>query len=93
MTKKVDKIILIVTILLVIFGLFMVYSASNVVASYKYNDSFYFIKRQGLFACIGFIIMYFTSDNNIEKKREERITSFVSTDINCSARRSIAKQR
>ena len=36
----------------------MVYSASNVVALYKYSDSYYFIKRQGLFACGGFILLY-----------------------------------
>ena len=50
---KVDKVLLIVTITLVIFGLLMVYSASNVVAMYKYDDSYYFIKRQLIFAAIG----------------------------------------
>ena len=33
---KCDLILLIVTIILVIFGLLMVYSSSNVVAQYKY---------------------------------------------------------
>lgn len=54
---KVDKVLLIVSIVLVIFGLLMVYSASNVVALYKYNDSFYFIKRQVIFAGIGLSLM------------------------------------
>ena len=40
--KKLDISIVIVTTFLIIFGLLMVYSASNVVATYKYNDSFYF---------------------------------------------------
>ncbi len=67
MKKKVDKPLLIVTIILVCFGLMMVYSASNVVAIYKYNDSFYFIKRQILFAIIGFILMYIVCKINTDK--------------------------
>ena len=35
----------------------MVYSASNVVASYKYDDKAYFLKRQLIFAIIGFFCM------------------------------------
>ena len=52
-----DKVLLIVTIILVIFGLFMVYSASNVVALYKYDDAYYFLKRQAIFAGIGISLM------------------------------------
>ncbi len=60
---------------LVIFGLLMVYSASNVVASYKYNDEFYYLKRQ-LFSCvIGLILMYVASVINIEKIY--KYTSFI----------------
>jgi len=39
----------------------MVYSASHVWASYKYDDSFFFVKRQLLFAGIGMIMMMFIS--------------------------------
>ena len=60
---------------LVIFGLLMVYSASNVVASYKCNDEFYYLKRQ-LFSCvIGLILMYVASVINIEKIY--KYTSFI----------------
>ena len=52
-----DKVLLIVTIILVIFGLFMVYSASNLVALYKYDDAYYFLKRQAIFAGIGISLM------------------------------------
>ena len=55
---KIDKPLFIVTLILVVFGLFMVYSASNVVAVYKYDDSFYFLKRQLIFSIIGFVIMF-----------------------------------
>lgn len=52
-----DKKLFIAIIALVIFGLMMVYSASNVVAMYKYNDAAYFLKRQLIFAGIGVAIM------------------------------------
>ena len=55
---KINYKLLAVVIGLVVFGLFMVYSASNVVALYKYSDSAYFLKRQVLFALIGLAIMF-----------------------------------
>ncbi len=45
----------------------MVYSASNVVALYKYDDEFYYIKRQLIFAFIGIILMIFISFFDIYK--------------------------
>lgn len=65
--KKLDYPLLITFILLVIIGLLMVYSASNIVASYKYNDSFYFLKRELLFALIGVILMYIIIKIDINK--------------------------
>lgn len=43
----------------------MVYSASNVVALYKYDDSLYYIKRQAIFAVIGVILMIIISKINL----------------------------
>lgn len=54
-----DFILLIVTFLLLTIGLVMVYSASAVWAEYKFDDSFYFAKRQMLFAGLGIIAMFF----------------------------------
>lgn len=54
-----DFILMIVTFTLLSVGLIMVYSASAVWADYKFNDSFYFAKRQLLFAFVGIIAMYF----------------------------------
>lgn len=56
MKRKIDLFILIPIIILSLFGLLMVYSASNVVALDDYNDSFYYFKRQLLFMVIGIII-------------------------------------
>ncbi|MBM7715581.1 stage V sporulation protein E [Siminovitchia sp. FSL H7-0308] len=54
-----DFILIIVTCTLLAFGLIMVYSASAVWANYKFNDSFFFAKRQLLFAGLGFAAMFF----------------------------------
>lgn len=55
--KYIDKPLLIVTVILFIFGLIMVFSASNVTAymSYAASPYNYFIK-QGIFLLIGFIL-------------------------------------
>ena len=45
----------------------MVYSASNVVALYKYDDSYYFIKRQFIFAAIGIVAMFIMTKIDIYK--------------------------
>lgn len=60
-TKKTtpDFILLIVTFTLLAVGLIMVYSASAIWADYKFDDSFFFAKRQLLFAGIGIIAMFF----------------------------------
>ncbi|MDQ0161637.1 stage V sporulation protein E [Aeribacillus alveayuensis] len=60
-TKKTtpDFILLLTTLLLLTFGLIMVYSASAIWASYKFDDSFFFAKRQLLFAGLGVLSMFF----------------------------------
>lgn len=56
-----NKRVIIVVITIVLIGLMMVYSASNIWAGYKFNDSLYYIKRQALFAIIGIIAMIIVS--------------------------------
>ena len=46
-------IIKIITFSILTFGLIMVYDASNIWANYKFNDSFYYLKRQLIFATVG----------------------------------------
>ena len=57
--KYLDKPLLIVTILLFVFGLIMVFSASNVVAymSYQVSPYNYFLK-QGVFLLIGLVLFF-----------------------------------
>lgn len=67
MKRRIDIPLLISFILLVLIGLMMVYSASNVVALYKYNDKFYFFKRQFIFGVAGIFVMIFFIKVSLEK--------------------------
>lgn len=55
--RPIDYVIVACVAFLIIFGLVMVYSASNIVASFRFNDAWYFLKRQLIFAIIGLIVM------------------------------------
>ena len=63
---KINYKLLFVVLILVVFGLLMVYSASNIVALYKFNDKAYFLKRQLIFAVIGIALMFFIININLE---------------------------
>lgn len=58
--KKVDLILLISIIIISIFGLLMIYSASYVWAEYKFNNKYKFAITQGLFLIVGYLIMIIT---------------------------------
>ena len=75
--KKPDISLIIITIFLMIFGLLMVFSASSVVASYKYNDAFYFFKRQLIFSIVGIIAMFVVSKIDINKIFKKTILFFI----------------
>ena len=55
--KKFDLVLFIAVIILITFGLIMIYSASSIWAEYKFNDSFKYVKQQGLFILIGLLLM------------------------------------
>ena len=73
--KKIDKILLFSMIVLAIFGIIMIYSASFVWAEYKFNDSFKFVKSQGIFFLIGLFLINFILKINIDffKKKSNLI--------------------
>ena len=58
--EEYDLIILLMAVALTCFGVVMVYSASSVMAAKKFNDGFYFLKRQGIYALLGFGVMALT---------------------------------
>lgn len=57
-----DMMLVLVTLSLLTVGMIMVYSASAIWASYKFHDSFFFAKRQLLFAGVGVVGMFVVSN-------------------------------
>ncbi|MBQ6892650.1 MAG: FtsW/RodA/SpoVE family cell cycle protein, partial [Clostridia bacterium] len=53
----VDSFMLFTILILLAFGLIMVFSASYADAETRYGDSFYFIKRQSVMVVIGLVFM------------------------------------
>ena len=56
--KKIDWLLFISILLISLFGIIMIYSASYIWAEYKFNDPYKFIKTQTIFLIISYIIMY-----------------------------------
>ena len=64
MNRHVDWILVISVILLSVFGLVMIYSASYVWSEYKFDTPYKFVRNQGIFFIIGIVIMYLVSKIN-----------------------------
>ncbi|MBA1333686.1 MAG: Cell division protein FtsW [Firmicutes bacterium] len=64
--NTVDFTLLFTVILLVVFGIIMVFSSSSASAYYKIGDSYYFLKRQMLWAVVGFVSMVVLMNFNYE---------------------------
>ena len=56
---KIDLTFLILVLIILTIGLIMLFSASYVDAMYRENDSFFYIKKQLIFAVVGIIAMLF----------------------------------
>jgi len=52
-----DNSILLLSVVLTCLGVVMVYSASSIMAEKRFADGFFFLKRQGMFALLGFLVM------------------------------------
>ena len=62
-----DKILFGAVVILVLFGVVMVFSASAVIASERYGSSYYYLIRQGIWAIFGLAIMVFMM--NVDYRR------------------------
>lgn len=51
-----DLVLLLMVVALTSFGIVMIYSASSVMAAKNFQDGAFFLKRQGIFALIGFTV-------------------------------------
>ncbi len=59
--KKPDLILLLVTLLLVTIGTVMIYSSSSILATEKFRDGQFFLKKQLFFLCLGLGVMVLTT--------------------------------
>ncbi len=57
--KKPDLFLLLATLLLVTIGTVMIYSSSSILATEKFQDGQFFLKKQLFFLCLGLMIMVF----------------------------------
>ena len=75
--KHVDYLLLISVILISIFGIIMIYSASSIWAEFKFHDAFKYVKHKALFFFVGLIIMNIAMKINLEflKKKSNLILS------------------
>lgn len=61
MKKNLELYLFLVTMILIVFGIIMIYSSSSIWAEYKFNDAFKYVKNQALFAFIGTFVMIIIS--------------------------------
>ncbi len=61
---SIDYTSFLVIFLLVLIGVIMVFSAGTYNARVEFNDTFYYLKRQGIFAVLGLCIMIFMANFN-----------------------------
>ncbi|MFD1849143.1 stage V sporulation protein E [Oceanobacillus bengalensis] len=57
--SKPDYVLLLIVLSLLTVGILMVYSSSHIWSEYKFDDQFYYLKRQVLFAGAGIFAMFF----------------------------------
>ena len=59
--KHFDRLLFFIVIVIGIFGIVMIYSASAIWAEYKFQDPFKFVKSQSLFFILGIIMCLIVS--------------------------------
>lgn len=56
--KKIDKSLFFSTIFLILFGILMIYSSSNIWAEYKFHNPYKFLIAQSLFFLVGLFLIF-----------------------------------
>ena len=65
--KKVDYLLVLMPLLLAVFGIVMIYEASNVAAFQAFSDKYHFVKDQIIWAVVGFILLGILSRIHYQK--------------------------
>ncbi|MFI3307824.1 MAG: stage V sporulation protein E [Mycoplasmatota bacterium] len=76
--KKIDKTLFFTIVILSVFGVVMIFSASYIWAEYKYSDPLKFVKNQGFFLIVGLMMMIMISkiDYKIYYKHAKKLLIF-----------------
>ena len=69
--------LLFISLLLIVFGIIMIYSSSSIWAEYKFNDAFKYVKHQVLFFLIGLFLIYVISKIDYKKYYKYSLPIFV----------------
>lgn len=64
--KKFDLPLFLAIIIICIFGIIMIYSASSIWAEYKFHDALKYVKQESFFFVIGIIVMFIASHLNLD---------------------------
>lgn len=64
--RKIDYVLFIGVLIISLFGIVMIYSASSIWSEYKFNDAFYYVKHQGIFFLLSLIVIFMTLSFNLE---------------------------
>lgn len=83
--KSMDYVVFILTLLLVIFGILMVFSASFYNAEKKYDDGLYFFKKQIFGAVLGLVAMILLSLFDYHKLKHFRYIGIIAAVLLLSA--------
>jgi len=68
--KKPDLVLLLVTLLLATIGTVMIYSSSSILATEKFHDGQFFLKKQLFYLFLGLVIMFMTTKMPYYKLRK-----------------------
>ncbi len=58
---------IIITLFFIVFSVYIVYDASSIWSKYKFNDEFYYLKRQSIYAFISILFLFLGQKIKIEK--------------------------
>ena len=75
--RNIDTSMLLMTVALTCIGVVMVYSSSAIMATERFGDSFYFLKRQAVYTLVGFVVLCLAAYFNYENWRKLAVISLL----------------
>lgn len=69
--KNIDYVLLLSVIIICIFGIIMIYSASSIWAEHKFHDAFKYVKHQSLFFLVGLFALFISTKINLSFLKEK----------------------